>query len=113
LLHGRAPRRVEAVESGRPDASKTAAGALGVTVRAIVSLAPTNNAGHVPGDAAFMTILPASDGDVSGSVAGSPARATRCGAKSFSSNSLASASSCGAAGRRAAADLLRSPPTPL
>ena len=43
-----------------------AGGALGVRIRAIISLAPTNSFGHAVGDVAFMTILPASDGDVSG-----------------------------------------------
>jgi hypothetical protein len=40
-------------------------GNLGVDVRAVISIAPVNHDMFVPQDYAFMTILPASDGDVS------------------------------------------------
>jgi hypothetical protein len=40
-------------------------GLLGVTVRAVIALAPVNHGLFLPQDYAFMTILPANDGDVS------------------------------------------------
>jgi hypothetical protein len=41
------------------------AGSIGATSRAVISLAPVNHNVYVPADYAYMTILPANDGDVS------------------------------------------------
>lgn len=46
-------------------AGNQAPGRLGVTVKAVISLAPVNHDMFTSADYAFMTILPASDGDVS------------------------------------------------